>query len=86
MITIKSPVNIYFNIDGIRNPVFAARLYFKALEVTIDEESFDDVAFLVGDIECKDGFLVDSINAIQKLCEMGNFQVWYEKGKVVAKR
>jgi len=78
-------MDIFFKADGIKNPVLAARLYFKALEIAIDEESFDDVAFCVGEIKYEGGFLVDSIVAVQKLCEIGNFQILYKNRKVVAR-
>jgi len=79
-------MEIFFKVDGIRNPVKAAYFFLKETGCDIDEESFEDVAFWVGDIETNDeGFLVNDLEDIQRLCRIGKFQLWCINGKITVK-
>ncbi len=70
---------------GIKNTVRAARLFFKNIKFNIDEDSFEILAKKIGDIEVEHGFIVDNMEKIQLLCEIGKFQICVENGIIVAK-
>ena len=71
-------------IEGIKNPVRAALLYFKGCGIEVDEKSFDHVTKIVGDIEVEEGFIIEDIDGIKKLCKKSEFEIWNKDGVMVA--
>lgn len=77
---------------GHRNPVRCALEWFTAKgypsrTLDIDTESFERVAALVGDAsaeEIANGFLVNSTSDVQRLCDIGNFVIRIQDGKLFA--
>ena len=67
---------------GLINPVSVAQQYISRVGAPMDEASFDRVASAVGDIEAE-GFLVETLADVQKLCELGNFVVVVDQDCVI---
>jgi hypothetical protein len=67
---------IRFVVQGPKNPV---RVVYKVLiqlfDGEVDKASFDRVAEIVGDTESQDGFLVQTMEDIERLCDIGNFGI-----------
>ena len=72
-------------IQGDSNPVLCAMKSLKYLNLKINEQSFLNVAYIVGDIECNTGFIIESVDDVKKLCDIGNFQIVIEDGIYTAK-
>ena len=70
-------------IEGHKNAVRAARRYLEALGGTIDEASFDRMETLRGNAPPEalaNGFVVDNMDALARLCEVGQFAVVVKAG------
>ena len=74
-------------VKGIINPVFAVYLFFKkiGLQRQMNKQSFREILSSVGDIDTKEGFVVNNLKAVQRLCKLGKFQIWAVDGMIVAK-
>ncbi len=79
-------------VRGHRNAVRCALAFFEALNKArpyfdIDVESFERVALVVGDAKPEDlelGFFLQSLEDVQRLCDIGNFAVVMHEAKVTA--
>lgn len=69
-----------YQVKGIINPVFAVYLFFKKIGLP-----FREIISSVGDIDTKEGFVVNNLKAVQRLCKLGKFQIWVVDGMIVAK-
>jgi hypothetical protein len=61
-------------VKGYRNPALAASEALRGLGLPTDHASFDRVAEVCGNVEAR-GFVVGDVEAMQKLCELGNFTI-----------
>ena len=73
-------------VSGIKNPVHAALLYFRGIDVEVDEKSFIALEKIIGDIDLKKGFIVENFKDLNRLCKIGKFQIWFEKGAIIARK
>ena len=67
-------------IQGIKNP---ASVVFKVLRdagCSLDTASFEKIKGQVGDHAFNTGFIVQTIEDLNRLCEIGNFAVIFEDG------
>lgn len=67
-----------FAVTSYLNPAQCAKVFLRALGQRIDEASFNDVANQLeatGFVCAGEGFFVESIDDLQRLCELGNFTV-----------
>ena len=75
-----------FKVNGLRNPVRAALMYVQAMGLPIDVESFKRTADVIGDSlpdVLADGFLVQNLSDLERLCDLGKFVVGYVDGNLV---
>ena len=72
-------------IQGDSNPVLCAMKSLEYLKIKINKKSFLNVAYIVGDIECRTGLMIKSIDDVKKLAQIGNFQIVIENGIYTAK-
>lgn len=73
-------------VHGFNNPVRAALAFLRGHGewVKIDEASFERVAEVVGDVPIDGGFLVDSVEKLGRLCELGGFAILNRAGDFTA--
>lgn len=63
---------------GNKNPVRAAYLFLTSspeIKLKVDEESFLKLAEEIGEVEFEGGFLVQTLDDVQKLCDIGGFSI-----------
>jgi hypothetical protein len=76
---------IRFVVQGSKNPVRVAyEVLIQLFDGEVDKASFDRVAEIVGDIDSQDGFLVQTMEDLQRLCAIGNFCVELRQNKLFA--
>lgn len=65
-------------VTGFLNPALCALAYMRAMNVPTNEESFYRIANVCGDADLDvtaNGFLVQDMGDVQKLCEIGSFVI-----------
>jgi hypothetical protein len=78
------PETYQFIVQGCKNPVLVAlQALQKMTDMEIDEDSFKRVALLVGEVEAE-GFPVEDVSDVRKLCNLGHFYIKQTDGKLVA--
>jgi hypothetical protein len=75
----------YITVTGYSNPVLCAMKALQYFNLNLNKQSFLNVAHIVGDIECKNGFEIKTTDDIRKLCSIGNFEIIMENNKFTAK-
>jgi hypothetical protein len=64
-----------YHVKGITNPVRAAEFYIRSSGESIDQPSFEVTSFQVGDVDTEDGFVIDGIDKLYKLAQIGGFSL-----------
>jgi hypothetical protein len=62
-----------YHVKGITNPVRAAEFYIRSSGESIDQPSFDAAALRAGEVDTKDGFVIDGIDKLCQLEQIGGF-------------
>lgn len=78
---------IPIQVTGYKNPAIAALSFIKAAfisDLVIDEQSFLSVAKKIPESDAEKGFVVDSYDALNKLCETGGFEIVFNEQEVVS--
>jgi hypothetical protein len=76
-----------FKVNGMRNPVNAALLFVQTVGLPIDLDSFIRTSARVGDSDPEtlaDGFLVQHLSDLERLCNEGGFTVYVSDGVLCA--
>jgi len=77
-------INIVVQVQGEKNAALAALTCLKSLANEVDEESFYNVAESVPNHDGP-GFIVASYGDLYRLCDIGNFHIFYDKGVIKAR-
>lgn len=64
-----------FHVKGITNPVQAAEFYIRSSGESVDQPSFHAVAALVGDVNTEGGFVIDGMDKLRQLEQIGGFSI-----------
>lgn len=79
-------LNHFTHLRGEMNPARCALVFLRNGDIPIDEKSFEEVIKETPPYNGTDGFMVETANDLQRLCEIGHFSIVEVGGLLTARK